>query len=578
MNCVYMRYSAARMMVGTLLLVAFAAPALLLGQQTPAPPLQSEPAVPPRLGVSSDNPLTLSLEQVIEMALANSNDLAVSRFDTEIAALDVVAAQGAYDPLLASFNFYDRQVVPVTSLIGGGANGKLTQASASGNIGTRGLTPWGGGRFEADLRSSRVTSDNLFTTFSPQYSSSLQGRYTQPLLRGFRFDQPRRQIAIARRRTDLSDADLRLRATEVITAAEQTYWTLAFARRNLEVQAQAVQQARAQVESNRRQVEQGVLAAIDVVEAETQAAVFEQEVYRAQEALTRAENALKLLILPGRESTSWSRPISPATSLRADLPPVTLEEAVRQALARRPETARLEAAAAIIDVNERFFKDQTRPQADLIGTYTLGGLAGELVARNSNPLTAGNAVLQERVNLLSQLSGLSALPEPPPLGSVPEGLTGSLGQSLRNLFEGRYPSARIDLQLSLPIRNRTAEANLARTLLERAQIERQRAQLTQFIEADVRNALQSMESVRARVAAAAVARRSAQEQYESEQRRFQAGLSTVFLVSQRQTAFVAAQARELQAETDLRNAIAAFHRAAGGTLERWNVILARPPQ
>lgn len=578
MRCVWVRDAVARVAAGTLLLVVFAAPALMAGQQTPAQTREPGLAIPPRPGVSSDNPLPLTLEQVIEMALANGNDLAVARFDTEIAGLDIVAAEGAYDPLLASFNFYDRQVAPVTSLIGGGANGKLTQTSASGNIGARGLTPWGGGRFEVDLRASRLTSDNLFTTFNPQYSSSLQGRYTQPLLRGFRFDQPRRQIAIARRRLDLSDADLRLRATEVITDAEQTYWTLAFARRNLEVQIQAVQQARAQVDSNRRQVDQGVLAAIDVVEAETQAAVFEQEVYRAQEAVTRAENALKLLILPGRESTSWSRPITPTTSLRADLPPVTLEEAIRQALARRPETARLEAAAAIIDVNERFFQDQTRPQADLIGTYTLGGLAGELVARNGNPLTAGNAVLQERVNLLSQLSGLSVLPEPPPLGSVPTGLTGNLGQSLRNLFEGRYPSARVDLQFSLPIRNRTAEANLARTLLERAQIERQRSQLTQFIEADVRNALQSMESVRARVAAAAVARRSAQEQYESEQRRFQAGLSTVFLVSQRQTAFVAAQARELQAETDLRNATAAFHRAVGGTLERWNVILARPPQ
>lgn len=576
MRCVCMRCSAARMTAVTLLLVGFAASAPVAGQQTPVQTPQPGFEIPPRVGVASDNPLTLSLEQVIEMALANSNDLAVSRFDTEIAAQDIVAAQGAYDPVLASFNFYDRQVVPVTSLIGGGANGKLTQESASGNVGTRGLTPWGGGQFEVDFRSSRLTSDNLFTTFDPQYSSSLQGRYTQPLLRGFSFDQPRRQLAIARRRADLSDADLRLRATDVITAAEQTYWTLAFARRNLEVQLQAVQQARAQVASNRRQVDQGVLAEIDVVEAETQAALFEQEVYRAQEAVARAENALKLLILPGRESTSWSRPIAPATSLHTDLPPVTLEEAVRLALARRPETAQLEAAAAINGVDERFFKDQTRPQLDLVGTYTLGGLAGELVPRDGNPLTAGNAGLQERVNLLSQLAGLSVLPEPPPLGSVPDGLTGNFGQSLRNLFEGRYPSARIDLQFSLPIRNRTAEANLARTLLERAQIEHQRAQLTQFIEADVRNGLQALESARARVAAAAVARRSAQEQYESEQRRFQSGLSTVFLVSQRQTAFVAAQARELQAETDLRNAAADFHRAVGGTLERWNVIVTPP--
>jgi len=133
----------------------------------------------------------------------------------------------------------------------------------------------------------------------------------------------------------------------------------------------------------------------------------------------------------------------------------------------------------------------------------------------------------------------------------------------------------VQLQMDLPLVNNTAKANIARTEIAGAQIERRRRQLEQAIEAEVRNALQAVQSSEARRDAAASARRNALEQYESELRRFESGLGTVFLVLQRQTALVTAQARELRARADLNQAVSLFDRAIGGTLERHNVKLAQ---
>ena len=152
-------------------------------------------------------------------------------------------------------------------------------------------------------------------------------------------------------------------------------------------------------------------------------------------------------------------------------------------------------------------------------------------------------------------------------------LVGGYPQSLSNLIGQDYPTYRAGVRIALPLRNRTAEANLGRSLAESRRIQNQRAQAEQLIESDVRNATQALRSAEARLASAAATRSSAEQQYESEQRQFRAGTTTVFLVLQRQTELLAARGRELQAQTDLNKAIAAFQRATGNTLQANNVAL-----
>jgi HAE1 family hydrophobic/amphiphilic exporter-1 len=553
------------------------APAQLPQEPPPIAPNYEAPQRPlpsaERVGVDVSNQFPLELNDAIRMALQNSNDIDESRADVQIAEYNLKAARGVYDPLLSSESYYERATTPTSSTLGGaGASGAVTQTDAVGTMRLAGYSPWAGGTYEFDFSSTRLTTTNQNVTLNPQFPTAATLTYTQPLLRGLRFDNNRRQIEIAKKNLTLSDAQFRQKAIDVITQVEQAYWDLAFALRNLQVQIDAVKQARIQVESNQRMVEKGVLAPIDIVAAQTQVTTFEQNVYTAQQSVTQAENTLKTLILRDRSEALWSRALTPVTPVSLDAPTVPLDDAVKSALANRLDLAQLKTNKELNDIDQRYYRDQTKPQLNLVGTYTTDGLAGTLVPRTSTSAST-TAILAQRINDLSAIAGLPPVTVTTTTASPAPNLVGGYTQSLANLFEQRYPTAHVGVSISLPLRNRTAEANLGRTLVQGNRINDQIRQQEQLIEADVRNSVQSVRSAQARLASAASSRSSAEQQYASQQRQFRAGTTTVFLVLQAQTTLLAARASELQAQTDLNKAIAQLQHATGNTLEANNVAV-----
>ncbi len=549
------------------------APAVLPDDPPPIAPNFEAPKRPlpsaERVGVDVTDQLPLTLQDAITLALQNNNDIDSAKITVKIAEFNLKGALGVYDPVIDSLNYYERRTTPTSSTIAGGANGSVTQSDFSNALNVTGYSPYAGGSYAADFSASRLVTNNQNATLNPQFPSALTLTYTQPLWRGRHFDNNRRNIEIAKKNLSLTDAQFRQRAVEVIAQVEQGYWDLAFALRNLQVQIDAVKQARMQLESNQRLVSKGALAPIEIVAANTQVTTFEQNVYTAQEAVTRAENNLKTLMLPDRASEIWGRALVPVSPVDLDIPRIPLEEAVSSALTNRQEIAQLQANSDINKINERYYRDQTKPQIDLIGTYTGSGLAGTPTARALGITTTSGStsLLTDRVNELSALNGLPALATTTTATStIPANLIGGYPQSLSNLITGDYPTFNAGVRISLPIGNRTAKANFGRTLAEGEQIRNQRAQTEQIIEADVRNTTQSLRSAEARLASAAASRASAEQLYDSEQRQFRAGTSTVFLVLQRQNELVAARGRELQAQTDLNKAISEFRRATGTTL------------
>jgi HAE1 family hydrophobic/amphiphilic exporter-1 len=553
------------------------APAELPTEPPPvAPNFEAPPRPLPsaeRVGVDMSDQTAITLNDAIALALQNNNDIDGSRIDVQIAEYNLTAARGVYDPVFSSESYYESRTTPTSSTISGGLNGSVTQKDATGSARVGGFSPFRGGSYQLDFSSTRLQTNNQNVTLNPQFPSALTLTYTQPILRGLRFDQNRRQIEIAKKNLSLTDAQFRQRAIETITQVEQAYWDLTFSLRNLQVQIDAVKQARKQVESNQRLVAQGVLAPIDIVAANTQVTTFEQNVYTAQESVTRAENTLKTLILPDRNAPLWSRPLTPVTPVQIEAPRVPLEQAINAALRSRPELSLLRTSAEINQIDTRYYSDLTRPQLDLVGTYTSAGLAGSQVQPSVSSSSSANALLRARVNELSAIAGLPPLDSTSTGSTVPPNLVGGLTKSLSNLVQQDYPTYRVGVRVELPLRNRTAQAYLGRTLAEGRRIQNQRAQQEQLIEADVRNALQSLRSAEARLASAASARASSEQQYESEQRQFRAGTTTIFLVLQRQNELLAARGRELQAQTDLNKAIAEFQRATGNTLEANNVAV-----
>ena len=496
-----------------------------------------------RVGVDQVNQLPLSLDDAIESALKNSNDINASRNDVKIAEFNLRGARGVYDPLLNSQSYYQSTSTPTASTIGGAVNGQVTQKQLFGSAGVTGYSPYFGGSYDLSFTNSRTDTSNRNATLNPQFPSALTLTYTQPLFRNLRFDQNRHNIEIAKKNLSLSDAQFRQKAIDIIAQVEQAYWNLAFALRNLQVQIDAVKQARTQLESNQRQVDKGVLAPIDVVAATAQITTFEQNVYTAQEDVTKAENTLKTLILPDRKDPIWARAITPVSPVTLDPPQIGLEVALSEALKNRPEITQFETSAAINKIDERYYRDQTRPQIDLVGTYSAAGLAG-----TPNPNSNGAA-------------------------TVPDFFKGGDLTSLGNLIRQDFPTYRFGVQISLPWGNHVARANLGRTLAEGAKIQNQRLQQEQVIEADVRNSLQALRSAQSKLNAAAASRAASEQLFDSEQRQFRAGTTTLFLVLQRQTDLIAARGRELQAQTDLNRAISDFEHAMGTTLTANNVTV-----
>lgn len=555
------------------------APAVLPDDPPPVAPNFQAPVRPlptaERVGVDIMNQLSLTLEQVIEMALQNNNDIDSSKIEVQIAEFNLRAARGVYDPQLAGESYYESRTTPTASTIGGaGASGKVTQSDFRTNLGASGFSPYAGGVYSADFTTARTTTNNQNALLNPQYPTAFNLSYVQPLWRGRRFDNNRRNIEIAKKNLSLTDAQFRQRAIEVIAQAEQAYWDLVFALRNLQVQIDAVKQARTQLESNQRLVAGGVLAPIDVVAATTQITTFEQSVYTAQESVTRAENNLKTLMLADRTSEVWSRPITPVSPISLEPPRVGLEIAIADALRNRPEINQLQTQTEINKIDQRFYRDQRKPQIDLVANYTSNGLAGTAneISRTS---TTVNPELLARINQLSQAQNLPPLVFNPTttISAPPDALVGGIFSSLSSLVTQRYPTYRIGVRIGLPFGNRVAEANLGRSLAEESQIGNQRAQQEQVIEAQVRNSLQALKSAEARLASALAARTSAEQLYESEQRQFRAGTTTFYLVLQRQTELLSARGRELQAQTDLNKAISEFQRSTGTTLSANNVTV-----
>jgi outer membrane protein TolC len=528
--------------------------------------------LPPRTGVATQ--MEISLDQTLAMALGNNKDIESSRIDRLESDYTLTAALGAFDPQLSVTSYWEQQITPVASSLGGSATGSLLNKTWQADPGITQPLPWYGGTFKADLSSADASSNNTFLSLNPQYETALNFSYTQPLWRNLLYDSNRHQIDVAKKNRSLTDEQFRQRVMTVVQQAEQAYWELAYAYNNLQVQLDAVRIGIQQDESNRRQEEQGLLAPIDVVAAQTQLANFEVGAYAAQSALTAAENTLKELVLPDRSDATWSSALIPTTPEDVNAPITPLPDAIAEAMANRPEIAQVKINGEINEKDIRYYREQTKPQVNLTALYTRAGLAGVVLPPGPNPFTLAFGPLTNQINALSTLAGIPGLPAISfGSGAVPPVLVGNYGHSLATIWDGDFPTTEIQLSIALPIRNRTANANLGKSLAETRRIKNQMQQTEQNIQSDVRTAMETLQMAQLRLQAAQVARESAEEQYQSEQRQFRAGTSTLFLVQQRQATMITARSQERRSQSDLSEAIALLQLATGTILAERHIAL-----
>jgi len=515
---------------------------LLKSQPLPVPP----PPDLKRVGVEGGE-LTLTLNEAIRRTLENNNDIEVSRDNVRLAESTLRSFEGVYDPLISFTPQFNDVRTPAANTSGDvGLFGPIKQTTLSFTPAITKQFRTGGGQYQFFFNSQRATSNTTFTQLSPFYTASLGASLTQPLLRNRSIDQFRHDIRVQRKVLSQSDADFRLQVITVISQVQQAYWELVFAKRDEQNQLSNVNLAREQLRMIEEQVSVGTSATLDRAQALTQIATAETALLSATQVVTTAENVLKQLILRNKSASEWSNRLKPTDEPSLDPTPINLKDVLDEAFANRPELSRLRVQQDINKIDKQFFKNQTLPRVDLQATVFSYGLAGSRL--------------------------------PTATGSPSASLVGGYGQTLRNLGSVKTGTLSIGATIQFPLHNTTAKANLATSRIQGEQLVATIQSQEQAVEADVRNAVQAVETTQRQVNTARAATKSAEIQLAGEMKRYQAGMSTTFLIFQFEDQLVTARTAELRAEANYNQALANLQRATSTTLSanRVTVDVARP--
>lgn len=537
-----------------------------------------------RVGVQTAATVPMTLNEAIRKALESNNDIEIARNDVRIAEQTLRSLVGTYDPVFTVAPNYDRS----------STTGQRATNDFRANTSFAQQIKPGGGNVNTFFNNSRTEnqfSQQQVTQGSGQtggaiFSSSLGVTYTQPLWRNMKVDSTRRQIKIQRKRLSQSDADFRRQAITVISQVQSAYWDLVFALRNQQNQVANVNLSKENLRQIEARISAGSAAPLQRAEVETELANREGELLSATQAVATAENRLKQLFLRDPNSAEWMNSIVPTDTPTVSTDPVDMDAALKDAMEFRPELSRLKLEKEVNKIDLDFFKNQTRPRIDLVTTFSLNGLAFGQVNSNSSlsplivPAASSFSATAYLYNLIcpgtvSQPTGCNPIPNVT-IAGTPSYYNGGFGRSVGNLFRSDSPNLSVGVTFSFPLRNRTAKANLASSRIQSERIEAQTRSQEQTVIVEVRNAVQAVETSRLRVETARRARSNAEIQLDGERRRFDAGLSTTFLLFQRENALTNARNSEIRAETDYNKALAELQRATSTTFRVNNVDVESP--
>lgn len=537
-----------------------------------------------RVGVSQADTVPLSLNEAIRRALESNNEIEIARDDVRYQETQLRSLLGTYDPVLSVTPVYSRNA----------STGQTASNDFRVDAGVfKQIRPGGGtiNSFFNTSQSGSTSSNNpafnqtigLGTSSNTTYFSNLGVTYTQPLFRNFQIDNTRRQIKIQRRRLQQSDADFRRRTIEIIARVQRSYWDLVFAMRDQQNRLANLNLARENLRQIEARIEAGASAPLARAEVATELANRESDVLVATQQVSITENNLKTLILRNPTAPEWTVAVVPTDNPVFSLDPLNLDLALKDAIDNRPELRRLRLQKEITAVDIDFFRNQTKPQIDLNSTFSLGGLSlgrQNTGGATSFPLIFGNPNQSADAYLLSQIekfhpNQLDPIPQVA-VQSRPDFFNGGTFQSLQNLFRSDAPSYSVGVTFSFPIGNRTAKANLAGARILQEQTDAQMRSQEQIVIAEVRNAVQAVETARQRVLAAQRAVANAEIQLEGERKLFDVGRSTTFLLFQRENTLTNARNSLIRAQTDYNKSLADLQQATSTTFVVNNIEVDSP--
>jgi outer membrane protein len=589
-----------------------------------APNLANTPRID---GLMHDGKLYISMNDAVALALEDNLDIAIARYNLNIADTDIWRAQSGAATLGVPFGVVQNTpgggVGGLGGQVGSGQGGTSVAAGGAG-VGVGGIVgntfglgtqiasfdPILTGTFQVDhnsLLSSSIFSpfspintttgnfayqqgfqwgtnmsvsfnnqrqtlgDAPFQTLSPQLNSSFNFKLTQHLLQGFGFAPNARFVKIAKNDRKISDEAFRLQIITTVDQVENMYWDLVYAYENVKVQKESLSFAERTLSDTKKQVEIGTMAPIETVRAQSTVATDQQQL---TVALTNLQ--LEQLLMKNALSRTLVDPVLadaeviPTSSMEIpqEEPLAPTENLVSEALGHRPDLAEARINLTNTGISNKAIRNALLPTLDVFAYYGGAGLGG---SQNPSNLCA-NEPLDEQAQ--GFCAGPNAATTPPGQTFIPIARTTSYAGTLNQLINSTAPDKGAGLQLTVPLRNRAAQALQTRSEFEYRQAQLRIQQIENQVRIEVRSALFGVQQNRASVTSAQAAVDLARQSLDAEQKKYALGASTSTAVLQNESAFVQAESTLVSAKAAYEKAQLELDRATGLLLDRANIEIA----
>jgi outer membrane protein len=461
-------------------------------------------------------PLNLTVDDAVKMALQNNVDLAADRLDPQIGDTRVAAASGLFRPTIASNVQRNNQLQPPSSLLFPTSTRNDVMTS---NVGLSQRLPWFGTSYSVAWDTSHTDSNSFLNSYNPLLRSGLSFQVSQPLLKDLFTDSARTNVVLSKTNRNIADTRLQESVVHTTAAVRAAYWNLVSARANVEARLAALRLAEELVRVNKAKVDVGQSPPIDLLSAQAEVASNQEQLIVAETTVKQTEDRLRLLIFDSSKRDVWNVRIEPIDTPPAGTAAIDVEAAVTNALRDRADLARTRMDIQNASTSLRLSGNQKLPDVRVNASYQASGLGGTEILRT---------------------------------GGFPGTITGpgqvvGFGTILDQLFRSDYPTWAVGVSVSYPIGQSAEEANQVRSRLESQQAEQRARSAEGRAIQQVRDAAWKVEMNARRLETVRAGRELAEQRRDVEQKRFDVGMSTSFLVIQAQRDLAQARQNELAA-------------------------------
>ena len=501
-------------------------PAVKLAQQIQQIKASAPPQTPPQTaapGQTGQN-LPLSIDQAVAMALESNLGLKAERLNLDISSESIALAKSAFLPQVSGSIGRQRSRYQPSDFTQGTSD--ISTTGVTGGITFGQNLPGYGGNYVVAWNGNRFEQIGGFSSFNPRVGSTLQLNMSQPLLRGFKIDAARNNVATSRLNRDITDLNLQQRIITTESTVRLAYLNLVGAIEGKKVAEQNMNIAQQSLEQAKARVRVGQSPQIEIIQSEAQVASNEEQVIRADAQIGTAEDQLRSLILEQTRPDYWSVHLVPTDTPRLTPREIDPQAVITNALANRLDLVALKRGLDITNLNLTLGKNNTLPAVDLSLAYSSQGTAGTLYEFGSGfPPT---------------ILGRTDRP---------------WGNALADTFIGEFPTWSFGVQVSYPIGRTSQEVAYAQSQVQKRQQELTIDELELQIVAQVRDAVRQVTNSFQRVQATQTFRRAAEQQLEAEERRFAVSMSTTLDLQVRQSQLATARIAELNAIIDYNRAL-----------------------